>query len=146
MRVSVLVSLAVGLFLAANHAKGDASQDDVKKMEGTWIMASGEQDGKKLPEETVKSASLTIKGNKHTVKIGDETIVGTHKVDASKKPKAIDASDTEGPFKGKTTLGIYEVDGDTFKVCFAGPDKDRPKEFTIQSGTGTLYHVWKRKK
>ena len=54
--------------------------------------------------------------------------------------------DTEGPFKGKTTLGIYKLEGDEFTVCFAPPDKDRPKEFTTKSGTGVLVHVWKRQK
>jgi uncharacterized protein (TIGR03067 family) len=85
-------------------------------------------------------------GDKHTVKVGEVTIIGTHKLNPSKKPKEIDASDTEGPFKGKTVLGIYKLEKGEFTVCFSPPGMDRPKEFTTNSGTGAMLHVWKRQK
>src|SRR5262249_26977952 len=132
-RYALLIAVA-GLLIAA-EAREDASKD-LKKMEGTWVMVSGEDKGEKLPEKTIKNARLTIKGNKHTVKVGEDTIIGTHKLNPEKKPREIDATDTEGPFKGKTTLGIYKLEGDVFTVCFAPPDKDRPKDFTSKSGTG----------
>ena len=91
--------------------------------------------GEKLPEEVVKGGKLTFAGDKHTVKVGKDTIIGTQKLDPTKNPKEIDATDTEGPFKGKTTQGIYKLDGDMFTVCFAPPGKDRPKEFTSKSST-----------
>jgi uncharacterized protein (TIGR03067 family) len=138
--------LTVGLLIAAAAPKDDDAKKELKKLEGNWVMVSGEEKGKKLPEDAVKNAKLTIKGDKHTVKVGEESFVGTHKLDPSAKPKAIDATDTEGTFKGKTTLGIYKLEGDKFTVCFAPPDKDRPKEFSTKSGTGQFIHVWKRQK
>jgi uncharacterized protein (TIGR03067 family) len=132
--------------LIAADANDDAARKELKKMQGTWVMVSGEDGGERLPEGTVKNGRLTIAGDRHTVHVGEVTIVGTHKVDPGKEPKEIDTTDTEGPFKGKTTLGIYKLDGDQFTVCFAPPDKDRPKEFTTKSGTGVLLHVWKRQK
>lgn len=138
-----LLALTVGLLIAA-AAKDDGKE--LKKLDGTYVMVSGEDKGEKLPEKIVKSAKLTIEGDKHTVHVGEETIIGTHKLAPTKKPKEIDAMDTEGPFKGKTTLGIYKLEGDEFTVCFAPPDKDRPKEFTSKSGTGAFVHVWKRQK
>jgi hypothetical protein len=30
-------------------------------------------------------------------------------------------------------------------VCFAPPDKERPKEFSVKAGTGDYIHVWKKK-
>src|SRR5262249_19704379 len=99
------------LLIAAEDAK-----KDLKKLEGTWSLVSGELAGQKLPEDAVKNSELTIKGNKHTVKVGDDTFIGTHKVNPDKSPKAIDTMDTSGPFKDKTLLGIYEVHGDEFKV------------------------------
>jgi uncharacterized protein (TIGR03067 family) len=141
MKRYALLALAAGLLVGADDPK-----DELKKLEGTWTMASGEKDGKALAEQAIKGAKLVFKGDQHDVKVGDDIFKGTHKVDPSKKPKTIDATDSEGPFKGKTVHGIYEVDGDTFKVCFAAPGKDRPKEFSTKSGTGHILHVWKREK
>lgn len=145
MKLHLLIALAVGLLIAADDAKQKkGGKKALKQLEGTWVMVSGEDKGEKLPEDTIKNAKLTMDGDKHTVKLGDATIVGTHKVKAKADPKEIDATDTEGPFKGETTLGIYKLEGDTFTVCFAPPNKERPKEFTSKSGTGQFVHVWKR--
>lgn len=140
MRTHALLIVAAGLLVAAD------AKDDLKKMQGTWTMVSGEQDGEKITEQTIKSGKLVIKEDHHIVLIGDATIKGTHKLDASKKPSTIDASDTDGPYKGKTLLGIYEITDDTFKVCFAAPGKDRPKEFTTKGGAAHIFHVWKKEK
>ena len=146
MRRHALIVLTVGLLIGAAAPKDDDAKKELKKLEGTWVMVSGEEKGKKLPDDTVKNAKLTMKGDKHTVQVGEDTFVGTHKVDPAKTPKQIDAIDTEGPFKGKTSLGIYKLEGDKFTVCFAPPDKERPKEFSTKSGTGQFIHVWKRQK
>jgi uncharacterized protein (TIGR03067 family) len=146
MRPRALTVLAVGLLLAGAAPEGDAAKEEAKKLEGTWAMVSGEQDGKPLPAETVQKARLEITGDRHTVKVGADTFVGTHKVDPAPKPKAIDSMDTEGRFKGQTIRGLYKLEGDQFTVCFAEPGKERPKEFTTKSGTGHILHVWKREK
>jgi uncharacterized protein (TIGR03067 family) len=43
-------------------------------------------------------------------------------------------------------LGIYELDGDRYKVCFAPAGKPRPSEFASKPGSGSLLQAWKRKK
>lgn len=146
MKLHLLIALVlpVSFLLAADAAQDD--KKELKKLEGTWVMVSGESKGEALPETTIKSASLVIVGDKHTVKVGAETIIGTHKLDPTAKPKAIDAMDTEGPFKGKPAFGIYKIEKGEFTVCFAAPGKDRPKEFTTKGGKAELLHVWKKKK
>jgi uncharacterized protein (TIGR03067 family) len=139
-RLALLMGL-VGLLGAA-----DAPKDVLKQLEGTWVMVSGEEKGAALPEELLKTAQLTITGDKHTGRFGKSTIVGAHKLDPTKKPAEIDVMDTEGPFKGKPMLGIYKLEGDQLTACFSAPGKDRPKEFTTKSGTGEFVHVWKRAK
>src|SRR4051794_10369893 len=59
-------------------------------LDGTWTMVRGEQEGKPLSNDVVHGARLTIEGDKHTVKVGDVTIVGTHKLHPSHQPPAID--------------------------------------------------------
>lgn len=135
------------VMLTAAMLLGEDAKDDAKKMDGTWTMVSGEEEGgKALPADVVKKAKLVIKGDTHDVVVGDKVFKGTQKLDTSKKPMEIDSSDTEGPWKGKTAKGIFDLKDDTFKVCFAAPDKDRPKEFSTKTGTGVLLHVWKKEK
>ena len=146
MKWHALLALGVGLLIAADAPKEDDARQELKKFEGTWRLLSGEDDGKKLSGEALKSARLTVEGDRHTVRVGEATYKGTHKLDPTKRPKAIDIHDTEGPFKGQTVLGIYELVGDEFRICYAPPGKDRPKKFAGGAGTGHRFHVWKREK
>jgi uncharacterized protein (TIGR03067 family) len=146
MKLYILPALALGLLIAANSSGGDVAKKDLKKLEGTWGMVSGEAKGEKLSESAIKIAKLTIVGDKYSVKLGEDTIIGIQKLDPTQKPKAIDAMDTDGPNKGKTALGIYKLEKGEFTVCLAPPGMDRPTEFTTKSGTGELLHVWKLKK
>ena len=41
----------------------------------------------------------------------------TYKLDASKKPAQIDLTITDGGLKGQTFPAIFQLDGDTLKVC-----------------------------
>ncbi len=67
-------------------------------------------------------------------------------LDPSKKPKTIDYRMLEGFTKGKTQLGIYELDGDTFRSCFSAPGDPRPTDFTTKAGDRRTLSVWKRVK
>jgi uncharacterized protein (TIGR03067 family) len=67
-------------------------------------------------------------------------------LDPTKKPKAIDAVRSEGMDKGKPMLGIYELEGESQKVCFAPVGKERPTEFSSAAGSGHVLTVWKRAK
>jgi uncharacterized protein (TIGR03067 family) len=75
----------------------------------------------KLSDEALKNARLTFEGDKHTVKVGNPTFTGTHKLDPTKMAKTIDISDTDGPLKGKTVLGIYELGGNELCLSRQGP-------------------------
>jgi uncharacterized protein (TIGR03067 family) len=67
------------------------------------------------------------------------------RLDPSMKPKAADWTiTTEGDLKGKTALGIYDVDKDTWKHCF-GFDK-RPEKFESKEGSKLTNAVLKRVK
>ena len=123
----------------------EASDAEVKKAEGTFVLVSGEFKGNDLPDSLTEVSTLTNKSGKHTAVVGMIKIIGTHKLNPTKKPREIDSKDTEGPYAGKSYKGIYTLDDTTFKVCFAPPGQDRPTEFTTKSGTGELIHCWKRK-
>jgi uncharacterized protein (TIGR03067 family) len=64
-------------------------------------------------------------------------------VDVGQSPKTIDYAITAGGAKGKTQYGIYERDGELLRICYAGPGKTRPTDFTSATGDGKTVTVWK---
>ena len=147
-RALVTLFCAVGLVVPGTRAddKPDVKKE-FKKFHGVWTFASVEAGGKKAPADQFKGVTVTFAGDKYTVKKGDEVIqVGTQKLDPSRSPKTIDVTVTEGLNKGAVMLGIYEIDGDTLRVCFDEEGKKRPTEFKSPAGSQTFVNVHKRLK
>jgi uncharacterized protein (TIGR03067 family) len=135
----------LAVLLVGADAPQDAAKAEMARLEGEWSMVSGEIDRQPLPEEMVKTAKRVAKDGETTVTIGGQLFMkAKFTVDPTKKPKAIDYEFTGGPTKGKKQLGIYELDGDTAKFCFASPGQDRPTDFTTKEGSGRTLSVWKR--
>ena len=132
-------AMALGFLVVASAYAQDKKDD---KLDGKWLVVSVERDGK--ADDALKGGVRVIAGDKYTLsdKNGKAT-PGTFKIDASKKPKTIDMMPAEGQYKGKTLLGIYEVDGQSLKICFAEPGKDRPTEFASK---GAVLAIHKREK
>jgi uncharacterized protein (TIGR03067 family) len=153
MRAFLLLSLAATLLLAtaqAQDAKDEKVEKELKKLEGSWILVSGEVDGQGIAKESLQAAKLTRAGKAATVEVphlSKEPIKNeTVRVDPTKNPKEIDLLRVAGPNTGKTILGIYEVGEDgSYKLCFDPSGKERPKEFKTEPGSGYVFHVWKRK-
>ncbi len=146
MRITLLLPGVAAVLLVA----ADAKDDELKKFEGTWVMASGEREGEKVADEHVKKSKITWEGKRvtvHTPHQSREPIRAETTVDPSKSPKQMDWVRSTGPGKGMAMHGIYEfIDADHYRVCFAPPGKERPKEFATKPGSGHTLHVWKRAK
>jgi len=122
-RILVLVPLCLAIVLAAETARsGDKKEQE--KFEGTWslVKITGGKSQKKD-----KEAKLTFKGNKVTFKAGAETEEGTYSVDPTKKPKELNLHIERGGKKA-TLKHIYELDGDTLKICHFLRMEGRPKQ------------------
>ena len=152
MRMS-LVALVCASGFAVSGGSGILADDkadfekEVRKFQGTWTIESSVTGGKEIPPGELKGFIVIFEGDKHTVKKGDEVIqVATQKLDPSKSPKTIDVTMIEGPAKGAVMLGIYEIDGDTLKVCFDPQGKKRPTEFKSTPGSENFVNVHKRVK
>src|SRR3954451_3320507 len=114
-------------------------EKDLKTFQGTWTVESVEVGGQKRPPDQLEGITITFEGERSTVKKGDEVLESaTQQLDPSKSPKTLDATLASGPHKGEVVLCIYEIDGDTLKVCFDPEGKKRPAEFKADSGTQTL--------
>jgi len=139
-----LVIAAASLAWAADDA---AVKRDMAQLQGEWSMVSGTADGQPMPDDMCKQMKRVCQGNEATTTMGGRVFLKAKiTIDPSKTPKTIDYQMTEGFTKGKTQLGIYELEGDTFKSCFAAPGSERPKDFTTKPGDGRTVTVWKREK
>jgi uncharacterized protein (TIGR03067 family) len=106
-----------------------------------------DRNGQQVIEEGIKDSKVTIEGNRYTVERGDKTLErGNFRLDPSRSPKAVDTTPSEGPDKGKTVRGIYELEGDTLRTCVAPPGEERPSEFAAEVETNFMLFVYKRAK
>jgi uncharacterized protein (TIGR03067 family) len=70
---------------------------------------------------------------------------GTYKLDPTKTPKSIDCLLSEGPYKGLVVAGIYELNGDTLKICWsAWGVLEHPIEFSATPGSQRALVILKR--
>ena len=123
-----------------------AKANDLKDMEGTWKVESAEAGGQKVESEDLKAIVVKITGDRYEVKTKDKLDAGTLKLDETQKPKTMDATDTEGLDAGKVVKAIYELSGDTLRVCYALEGAERPAEMATKEGSPLLMLTYKREK
>jgi RNA polymerase sigma factor (sigma-70 family) len=115
----------------ADKPKAEKAKSDKDKLQGTWVAVSGEAGGKKAPDEFIQKCQVVIAGDKITLAglvrgEKEKGVEGTFKLDPATKPKAIDI----GLTNREDALGIYEVAGDTLKICLVeATGNERPTEF-----------------
>jgi len=138
-------SLTVVLLVAA-PAPPEKEKKDEQKIQGNWTVVSREFIGKKAPEAELKALKVTIKDGTITLDDGKKKEKIPYKLDPSKKPKTIDLANT-GIESKETTLAIYELDGDTLKICWSEKDPEhRATKFASDEDSGQTMIVLKREK
>ncbi len=140
---SLSMLLLLNMLLMINS--GAAAQPAAEKLQGVWTTTAAEHNGQ--PDEFVKGDTITIQSNSFVIKGKEGTMKGTLKLGAGQKLLTADFVHSDGPFKGKTALAIYEVNGDECKFCFAPPGaKDRPSELAAKAGSQNFLVTLKREK
>jgi uncharacterized protein (TIGR03067 family) len=126
--LAIGVLAACGLVLAAPVPKDkDKPTKDEDAIQGVWQLDKFE--GMEAPPpEIIGKLHFVFKDGKLDVTMSGmpRDKQGTYKLDPAAKPKTIDLiAGDERP-----APGIYELDGDTLKICLAeGPNAARPTEF-----------------
>jgi uncharacterized protein (TIGR03067 family) len=67
-------------------------------------------------------------------------------VDSTTKPGSMSVTGTEGPNRGKTFPAIYELTGDTLRICYDLSGAKRPAEFKTVTGTQLYLVTYHRRK
>ncbi len=140
MMVHAAAVLAI-LALAAPDDKPGVKDGDATKLQGAWV-------GKAGPAEARMDARAEFQGNSLTLTFGRDAQKrvgrGTFKLDEAAKPRALDLVDFRIPEDAPPQPSppfIYELEGDTLKLCGAGAaDQPRPTEFK-STGSGATRTV-----
>ena len=114
---------------------------DLDRLQGNWNIVSLEMDGQSM---SGGGARIVVQGNRFTSIAMGATYEGTVEVDESAAPKRFDLHFDQGPEKGNRSLGIYELDGDTWKICLTTRGSERPKKFAAPPGTGIALEILQR--
>lgn len=148
------LEIAKSITVGDDKASDDALAKDMKALQGDWEAVEAEFGGKPLDRLAVRKLNrlVRIEGNTfHEERLLEGRAVGVDgKFEINPKTKAFD-------FIGKATgsekvfeyVGIYEIDGDTLKLCCrANVDgtAKRPKAFKSddEKPNWSHYYVYKR--
>ena len=151
MKTQFLMIAAFDLLLAAcNRQAPEAAptpepKTDLDRLQGTWYLDTAMKDGNVLPKDKAIATLIVFKGNTFRFPGSAEYATskeGTVKLDETKTPKQMDAISTDK----EVMLGIYAIDANGYRVCFAPAGKPRPTEFTSTPENGQIYQYWLRQK
>src|SRR5438093_9199226 len=110
--------LYIGLTVAASLIAFAADPpDDAKAVQGSWTPIKAELGGQPMTEAVLKTISLKLDNGKYEVLVGGNPDKGTYTVDSTTKPRSMTITGTEGPNHGRTFPSIYELKGDTLRIC-----------------------------
>ena len=148
MKTAIFVTAA--LALSATEPQERPGDKDQKALHGKWKSESITSDGEKIDTEK-RWTQLVITNDKisweNTIvmeKLGMTAVVPkSFQLDSSKEPKTIDLTWSEGSLKGKKELGIYSLQGGTLTICIGSIDKERPKKFESDKGSGNSLLTFK---
>jgi uncharacterized protein (TIGR03067 family) len=117
---------------------------DIDKLQGVWNIVSLEMEGQVVPTGALAGARISLRGNRFTTSGMGAEYEGAASFDESKSPREFDLKFETGPEKGNTSLGIYELDGNTWRICLSTRGATRPAKFAAEPGTGFALEVLNR--
>ena len=139
---SSLVLLAI-LFIGAGDSPD--TKKELAKLAGTWSVTELTYNGK---DHSSLKFNFVFKGDEAVVEGNDKIKLEYArikvKLDTTTMPKIMDFSVTGGSQKDAAMEGIYELKGDTLRICAKVFGKDRPNEFASGDGSSVVLIVLKR--
>lgn len=139
---------AVAPLAVADDGQDEAVLKDRQQIEGKWKIVSLVVNGNHVPPEETQKYLVRNKvdGTWSLREEGDVISQGTSTLDPTTDPKSLDFTVTKGEGEGNQHLGVYELDGNTRKMCFAPPERKRPTELNSQPGSKHICVTFERRK
>jgi len=156
MKTRILSLLILGMLIGS--AAGQQEESDLDKIKGKWVFDQVKKDGMAEDLAKAKGVEIVVDNGKVTLIAGTKTLgQGTFKLEPGKNPKEIDIHlDHPEKKEGEKANGIYVLEGDTLKICFAlnvpravgdkTPSKPAKRPTEFHGDRGQLLLVLKRQK
>lgn len=107
---------------------------DMDRIEGTWVLVSGERHGEKFTVEVVKNVKLTFLDDVLTTQKKNGVTEATFTLHPETNPKGIDLD-----MDGNLGLGIYKLEGEILTILHGEIDEPRPANFdAVKKGNLTM--------
>jgi uncharacterized protein (TIGR03067 family) len=145
-RISLVAVLLCSLVTVAAPVPNTTPQD-AKAIVAKWVAVSTEYEGHRwLSTERRVTPRVEVREDSLTINNGQLAYPMRYTLDARKSPAHIDLVYTDGSDKGKSVKGLYELKGDSLKLCVAQPGEERPKALATKPGeTFMLYNLVRSK-
>jgi uncharacterized protein (TIGR03067 family) len=139
-RIGWLVLLACLLAACKLDVIAD-SDDDARKWQGTWRMVATTYDG----EPQTADMEWIVSGNQYTIRQNGVSHEDPYMFKLDPTDKHIDVFHHETPLGtyGGSLKGIYEIDGDSLKVCYDLTGQQYPRSFDAPRGSRQVFYQFR---
>lgn len=141
MRPAGVVLVLLAAYPSTGAAQDGRAQKELAKLQGVWKVEAAVAGGERIPAGQQARMGFTFRGAE-LLPADNPRDVATVTLDPGQTPAAIDLTERNG----RTSPGIYAIDGDTLKLCLDEPGRPRPKTFASAKGSQTFYVVLRREK
>lgn len=138
----LVILLAAGLLTSTIYAA--SPPPDARDIQGTWLPSSAELGGQAMTDNFLTNTVLKLDQGNYLVTVAGSPDKGTYTLDLNAQPKAMDINGTAGPNAGRNIPAIFELHGDTLRICYGLDGSPRPTEFKSPPGTKYFLVAYRR--
>jgi uncharacterized protein (TIGR03067 family) len=143
----ILLAVAATAALATADGPDASARAEEQKLAGTWQADSITVNGNPMAAGEAQNTRLRLGEGKFAQEYAGRRLrQGKLLIDPTKELKWIEFSYTGDDGKTENMLGIYDLKGDSLKICLARPDVPRPTEFVSKPDTGHILTTYQREK